>query len=216
MYTTWGWLNDNEFRDTDQALTWITEVAKVKTIALQIGQFPANVPDRCRAFGLKVALWGSPDSNDQAALDAAQAEGYMPQVEGFYEYERARDNLINGVGQGLSLATVTTLSGFENFITRPDGSSSTAEVEVFIANGCTRAWVECYKQGGSSHFPISKMEWSAHHRGFPYFSPLIGLYWDVDVDEYQPELAAFGKQVGAYTAETMRPVDRVKFGALGT
>lgn len=216
MFTTWGWMNDSDFRDHPEQMAQKMWSAGVKTVCLQIGQFDSAIPGILRAVGHKVCLWGSPDSNDQAALDNAQADGYMPQVEGLYEYERARDNLVNGVGQGLDLAVVTTNSGFDTFFTRPDGSSTTREAEIFIASGCTRAVVECYKQGGPSHFPISKMAWSANHRGFPYFTPLIGLYWDVDVDEYQPDLAEYGKNVGAYTAETMRPIDWAKFSALGT
>lgn len=217
MFTTWGWTSDSEFRDTDQALDWIVNIAKCRTIALQIGQFPANVPDRCRAYGLKIVLWGSPDAGDRAALVAAGADGYMPQIEGPYEYQRTRDNLAAGFGNEVEhVAIVTTLSGLDTFTTRPSGESTTVEAETLISYGCTHGWVECYKQGGPSHFPISKMAWSLEHRGMPFFSPLIGLYWDVDVDEYQPDVAQYGKRVGAYTAETMRPIDRVKFGALGT
>lgn len=216
MFTTWGWMTEPQWRDSNEGLQWVTQVCKVRTIALQIGQFAPDVPDRCRAFGLKVVLWGSPDPGDREALARAEADGYMPQIEGPSEYQRARDNLAAGIGAGLHLATVSTLSGYDTYTTRPSGESTTVESETLISYGCTHTWVECYAQGGPSHFPISKMQWSAGHRGIPYFSPLIGLYWDVPVSTYQPEVDAFGKQVGAYTAETMRPVDRVDFGALGT
>lgn len=210
MFTTWGFMVDEDFKNVEVIGQKMFN-AGVKTVALQIGQYPPDIPDRLRAFGFKICLWGSPGSSDAQALSDAQADGYLLQVEGPYEYEAALNNLNTGVGHGLSLATVTTLAGFETFQTRPDGSSTTVEVEEFIKVGCTRAWVECYKQGGSSHFPVSKMAWSAEHRGFPYFSPLIGLYWDVPVSDYMPDLAAYGKQCGAYTAETMRPVDWYDF-----
>lgn len=213
MFTAWGWQTDSDFRNVEVIGQRMFN-AGVKTVALQIGQFPPDVPNRLRAFGFKICLWGSPSANDAQAITDAVADGYLLQVEGIYEYQRALENLQNGIGAGLSLATVTTLAGFETFTSRPDGSSTTVEVEEFIKLGCTRAWVECYKQGGSSHFPISRMAWSASHRGFPYFSPLIGLYWDVYVAEYQPDLGAYGKQCGAYTAETMRPIDWYDFGNL--
>lgn len=216
LFTTWGWMVDAEFRDTDQALKWMRDIAEGRTIALQIGQYAPDVPDRCRAYGFKVALWGSPTSEDQQALIDAEADGYMPQIEGPWEYLRAIENLEAGFGEGLSRSIVTTLAGFDTFTTLPNGESSTVEAERIKATGVTHCWVECYKQGGPSHFPISKLEWSLKHRGMPHFSPLIGLYWDVPVSDYQPEVDSFGKQVGSYTAETMRPIDRVAFGALGT
>jgi hypothetical protein len=216
MFTTWGWMSDAEYRDTDQALAWIRDIAQCRIIGLQIGQYAPDVPDRCRAYGFKVALWGSPDSIDQQALIDAEADAYIPQIEGPHEYDRCIANLQAGYGEGLSRSIVTTLSGLDHFITLPSGQSSTVEAEAIKATGVTHGWVECYKQGGPSHFPISKMRWSLGHRGIPHFSPLIGLYWDVPVSDYQPEVDAYGKQVGSYTAETMRLVDRVAFGQLGT
>ena len=40
--------------------------AGIRTIALQGGQFTGRDAQRCRDKGLKVAVWGSPSSNDQA------------------------------------------------------------------------------------------------------------------------------------------------------
>src|SRR3989304_1957433 len=147
MFTTWGHWNDwqTEVEVREIASKMFNGGNGIKTVALQIGQYESWVPDIYREFGIKIALWGSPSGDDQAAIDAANADGYALQVEGLYEYERARENLINGVGAGISRATVTTLAGFENFLTRPDGSSSTTEVEGFIESGCTRAIVEGYK-----------------------------------------------------------------------
>ena len=97
----------------------------------------------------------------------------------------------------------------------------TAEVKILRDLGLTHAWLEVYKQGGPDHFPISKMAWAAQHAGFAASNPVLGLYWDVPVSDYRPpedpvSLDAYGKQVGAWLAETMRPVDWTDFGKLGT
>lgn len=187
--------------------------AGVKTVALQIGTYAPDVPDRLRAFGFKIALWGIPGSEDRQALLDARADGYIPQIEGPSQYVGARNNLDAGVGRGLSISTVTTLAGLETYTTLPDGSTSTLEVEELKRLGCTHAIVECYKQDpNDAHFPISKMMWTAEtKRGFPYSNPIVGLYWDVPLSVYQPDLASWGRQIGAYTAETMRPIDWADF-----
>lgn len=215
MYTTWGWLTDADFRNVD-VIAQRMKLAGVKTVGLQIGQYPPEIIPRLRAYGFYIFLWGSPDASDNLVIERDRPDGYMPQIEGPYEAQRAIANIEAGYGQGISLAIVTTLSGLDNFIQLPDGSMSTVEAEKLKAAGCTHGWVECYKQGGPSHFPISKMEWGLKQRGIPHFSPLIGLYWDVPVSDYMPDLAPFGKQMGAYTAETMRPEDWIAFAQLGT
>lgn len=206
--TAWGWTTDSNFRNVDPIANIMFD-AGIKTVALQIGQFSPDVPDRLRAFGFKIALWGRADSGDAQALINAKADGYIPQIEGPYEWIAAINNLNAGVGSNLSRSIVTTLAGLETYINLSDGSQSTEEVEELKSLGITHAWVECYKQDGDGtvHFPISKMMWSAKRRGIPYANPLIGLYWDVPVSTYQPDLAVFGRQIGCYTAETMRPID---------
>lgn len=210
MFTTWGFM----------ASQWTVESigqrmfdAGVKTVCLQIGQFSPDVPERLRAFGFKIALWGIPSGDDAQELLDANADGYMPQIEGPSQAINAINNLKSGVGAGLSLSTVTTLAGLETFVTLPSGQGSTFEVEELKAAGCTHAWLECYKQDPNDvHFPISKMVGEANRRGFPYKNPLVGLYWDVPLSTYEPDISNWGKQVGAYTAETMRyPVDWIDF-----
>lgn len=217
VFTAWGPVTDWRTTADFDVFCQRCVAAKVRTVVMQIGQFLPWQPDRLRGWGLKVALWGLPQAIDQQALQDAKAEGYMPQIEGPYQYLTAVDNLAKGYGHGLSISTVTTLAGIETFTTRPDGAMTTIEAEKLISLGCTHALVECYRQDGDgkTHFPISKMMWSAQHRGIPYADPIIGLYWDVPVSTYQPDLAAHGTRVGAYTSETMRPVDWQDFGKLG-
>lgn len=226
LFTAWGWATDSRFRDRPPSILASLRAAKARAIGLQIGHFQAWVPGWLRELGFKVVLWGSPGDGDAEAVASHGADGYMPQIEGASEFvaavralERLRD-----VRPATRVATVTTLAGLENFIRRPDGSSSTTEVEELIDLGCTHAFVETYKQGGPSHFPVSRMMWSAKHRGFPFFSSVLGLYHDVPVSAYvepddpNPEVVQLhdldANRLGAWLAETMRSQDCAAFGAL--
>lgn len=226
MFTSWGWRDDAQYRDNDEALQRMKQ-AGVKTVALQIGQYLPGDPARVRAYGMKVALWGRADSNDQEALTTAHADGYIAQIEGQYEYEDAIRNLEAGVGEGLSLSVVTTLAGLQTFIrlppttAHPEGKLTTVETERLIQAGVTHAWVECYIQDGGVHFPIANMMWAAAQRGLDYANPLIGLYHETPVDAYRPptdpgSLDSYGKQIGAYLSEGMTPQNWIDFARLGT
>lgn len=213
IWTAWGWL-DPSWQNVEAKGQELFEMG-VKTVALQIGQFDSTVPSRLREFGFKIALWGIPSSMDASALADSQADGYIPQVEGPYQYIAAINNLEAGVGEGLSLSIVTTLSGLGTFTTigqPPNSKLTTLEAEKLKAAGCTHAWVECYKQDPNDvHFPISKMQFSAKQKGIEFFNPLVGLYWDIPLSVYEPDLNNFGRQIGAYTYETMRPIDKLDF-----
>ena len=217
VFTSWGWLTDSDFRNVE-VIAGRMAAARVGTVALQIGMFPEDVPDRLRAFGFDIALWGEAGSGDAEALDDADADGYIPQVEGIYQYRNALANLEARVGVGLSLSTVTTLAGLETFATRPDGTadgeSTTVEVEELIDVGCTHAWVECYT-GDMRPLDVSHFMWSAKHRGIYHANPLIGLARsDVFVSTYQPDIDSYGRQIGTYLAEPMRAIDWQAVGAL--
>lgn len=230
MFTSWGWFSDARYRDNDEALQDM-RAAGVKTVALQIagGQplYNPDVPGRCRAFGMKVALWGRAAPGDAECLALAKADGYMPQIEGPGEYDDAIAQLEAGTGTGLSLSTITTLGAMVDFIwlppttKYPNGKISTVQCERLKELGMTHAWVECYIQDGGAHFPISTMMWSADQRGFPWFNPVIGLYHETQVSAYRPlsdpnTLDSYGKQVGAYLSEGMIPQNWVDFAELGT
>lgn len=212
VFTSWGWRNDWRTEDDQHAIMRKFVEAGVGTVALQIGMFPPEIPSRIRSYGCKVALWGSPNAGDAQALDEADADGYLPQIEGPYEYAHTITNLEVGVGAGLSISTVTTLAGLETFIRRPDGTpdgaSTTAEVEELNALGCTHAWVECYT-GDMVPRDVSDLLWSAGHRGFYHANPVPGLAGreNVYVSTYQPDIDPYGRQVGFYLAEPMRPID---------
>ena len=122
MFTSWGWFSDARYRDNDEALQDM-RAAGVKTVALQIagGQplYNPDVPGRCRAFGMKVALWGRAAPGDAECLALAKADGYMPQIEGPGEYDDAVAQLAAGTGAGLSLSTITTLGAMTDFIWLP-------------------------------------------------------------------------------------------------
>jgi len=225
MFTSWGWFSDSDYRDNDTAINRMV-TAGVKTVFLQIGNFGPDVPSRCRAHGLKVVLWGTPQASDVEALALARADGYCPQIEGPEEYRNALNNFQAGVGQGISRTTVTTLYGFNTFTRRPptklfpEGELTTAEYEA-MREFCTHGWIECYVQDGGAHFPINKMMFAAQQRGFDYYNPLIGLWNNTEIEAYRPAvdpntLNSYGKQVGAYLAEGMTPGNWVGFAALGT
>lgn len=225
MTTAWGWFADSDYRDNDNALRRMVE-AGVKTVLLQIGQFAPPVPSRCRAFGLKVGLWGTPQPGDAEALALARADGYLPQVETPDEFRRALENFQAGFGQGMSRSVFTTLYGFNTFTRRPptelypEGQLTTEEYEA-IRPFCTHALVECYVQDGGAHFPVSKMMWDAPRRGFDYSNPAIGLWNETAVSAYRPAedpntLNSYGRQVGVYLSEGMTPGNWVELKALGT
>ena len=147
VFTSWGWRTDGDFINVE-VIGRRMEEARVGTVALQIGLFGADVPARLRAFGFKIALWGEPDSRDAEALAHAEADGYLPQIEGPSQYESALNNLKTGVGAGMSRAVVCTVWSFDTWTSRPDGTadgeSTTVEVEGLVEAGVTMAYVECY------------------------------------------------------------------------
>lgn len=201
MYTAHGWLLDTDFRDTDNFLRQSAD-AGVGSIGLQGGMFLADTADRCRAYGFDVFVWGSADSRDADYIAMAKADGYVPQVEGYYEWERAVANLESGVGAGLSLSIVTTNAGLQTFIGRPDGNggmeSTTVEAERLIAAGCSHAQVECYYADMTprSADGCERILWDTEHRGMYYVSPVMS-YTGINVP------TRYGRQVGVFLAEPM-------------
>lgn len=225
MTTAWGWFSDSDYRDNDNALKRMRD-AGVKTVLLQIGQYEPDVPARCRAFGFKVALWGTPQTGDQEAISLSRADGYMPQVETPDEYRRALANFQAGYGQGISRSVFTTLYGFNNLTRRPptqlhpEGELTTEEYEA-MREYCTHGLIECYIQDGGAHFPIKNMMFAAMQRGFDYYNPAIGLWNEASIASYRPPddpntLNSFGRQIGVYLSEGMTPVNWVELKALGT
>jgi hypothetical protein len=211
IYTAWGWQVDwRTPQDINMILSkWAS--SGFGTVALQIGMFPVQIPDAVRSFGMDVALWGEADSRDGVALENADAEGYIPQIEGVSQYQNTINNLQAGIGQGLSLSTVTTLSGIDTFIRRPNGTPegelTTVQVETLVDLGLTHASLECYT-GDMRPIDVGDFVWSAHHRGFYHVDPVMGLARpDVFVSSYQPDIDAHGKQFGSYLAEPMRDID---------
>jgi len=199
-WTAWAWTADSAWRDTDEGLRKPVD-AGVRTVALQGGQADATVADRCRAYGLHVAMWGVADSRDEQWLNQLKAEAYIPQIEGLYQYQSAIGNLRAGVGVGLSISTVTTLDGLGGYIFRSDGSQTRVGTEALIAAGCTHAFTECYGEVGPVYGDVARMmDSTTRLNGFYHANPLIGTYWDWTPSMYN--LSAYGRQFGFYLAET--------------
>jgi hypothetical protein len=210
MYTSWGWQVDSDWRDTNAGIQRCVE-AGINTIALQGGQFNGAQAERCRAAGLKVAVWGSPSSEDANYLTLAGAEGYIPQIESTDEYNRCVVNLTQGVGRGLSIAMVTTLSGLDTYTSRnvgtPQEHPTTVQTGVLATLGCTHAQIECYL-GDMSPGNIEQLMFTATRwRGLYYTAPVIGLGGNQAVGEYQPPIDAYGRRFGVYLGEPMRAID---------
>ena len=200
--------------------------ARVGTVALDasrdpdgVGMFDADVPGKLRDAGFDVALWAPrPRPSDRAALADAEAEGYIPQVEGAEDYRNTIENLEAGIGAGLSLSIVTTLFGLDTFTSRPDGTvdgeQTTVQVEELVDAGCTHAWVECYT-GDMRPKDVGREIGEAGRRGIYHREPAIGLSRpDVFVETYKPDLDSYGRRVAAYLAETMRDIDWAAVNAL--
>lgn len=210
MFTSWGWQVDSVWRDSDEGINRCV-AAGVKTILLQGGLFSARDAQRCKDQGLRVAVWGSPSSNDQSYINLAAAEGYVVQTETPDEYTRSVHNLTAGVGKGLSIAMVTTFGGLTTYTSRnvgtPQEHPTTVETEVLAQLGCTRAFIECYL-GDMSPAPVDQLMFTGTRwRGLYYAQPVIGLGGNYGVDAYQPAIDAYGRQFGVYLAEPMRPID---------
>ncbi len=222
MFTAWGWFSDSQYRDNDEALQRM-RAAGVKTVALQVGQFAPTVPDRCRAFGFKVALWGSPQTGDGEAVTVARADGYIAQIETPDEYQRALESFQAGAGAGVSRSLITTLYGLNTYTRRepttqyPEGQITTVEYES-LRPFVTHAFIETYVQDGGAHFPISKMMWAANQRGIDHANPTPGLWRETSLGVYggAGELDAWGRQCGAYLSEGMTPGNWTELGRLGT
>jgi hypothetical protein len=211
MYTSWGFAVDSEWRDTDAGIDRCV-AAGIKTIALQGGQYTTYDAGRCHNKGLQVAVWGSPSSGDANYLKLAQADGYLIQVETPDEYNHAVQNRLAGVGDGLSLAMVTTFGGLLTYTSRnvgtPQEHPTTVETERLAALGVTHAQVECYA-GDMSPMSVSQMMFTGTQwRGLYYSKPIMGLGGGpYGVDSYQPDIDAYGRQFGVYLGEPMRAVD---------
>ena len=226
VFTSWGWRIDwREDRDADKLIATMV-AARVGTVALDasrdadgVGMFDEDVPGKLRDAGFDVCLWAPrPRPSDRAALDDAESTGYIPQVEGAEDYRNTIENLEAGIGTGLSLSTVTTLSGLDTFIRRPDGTedgeSTTVQVEELVDAGCTHAWVECYT-GDMRPVDVDRQMFQAAHCGIYHAEPAIGLSRpDVYVETYMPALERFGRRVAAYLAEPMRDIDWAAVKAL--
>lgn len=197
MYTSHGWLLDSKWRDTDEALRMAQDCG-VGTIALQGGMFLPGTGKRCHDYGFDVAVWGIADSRDPEWIDMADADGYIPQIEGMYQFNSALANLQAGVGRGLSLSVVTTNAGLDHFIQRPNGSGgfedTTEEHEALVAAGCTHAQVECY-WSDMSPIKYQQMVSNTEHRGFYHITPCLS-YLDIIPTTY-------GRQVAVFLGEPM-------------
>lgn len=212
MYLSWGPMLDSTWRDSDAGLRKCVE-AGMKTVAFQGGQFLPIHAQWARNLGLKVAVWGSPSSQDATWLQQSGAEGYIPQVETPDEYRNAVHNLTSGVGSGLSIAMVTTFGGLYTYTSRNVGAvnehPTTVETEVLAEAGCTHAQVECY-MGDMTPMSVEQMMFTGEHwRGIYYSKPVIGLAGrpEHSVASYQPAIDAYGRQFGVYLGEPMRAVD---------
>jgi hypothetical protein len=196
MYTSHGWQLDSGWRNDDKLR--MAQDCGVGTIALQGGMFLDDTGDRCRDFGFDVAVWGSPDTRDAAEIARADAKGYIPQIEGKYEFDRAVAMLQAGTGAGLSLSCVTTNAGLDTFIQRPDGKGgyedSTEQVELLMTLGLTHAQVECYWADMSPN-NVGVMVSNATHRGFYHITPCLS-YLDIHATTY-------GRQVAVFLGEPM-------------
>lgn len=223
IYTTWGFTGDWVADDT---VFRNIVAAGIKTIGLQGGQYGPDVPSRARAHGLKTFLWGRARPQDKDDLIVGRFDGYAPQTEGPGEHVDAMASLRSGAGEGLSLGVVTTLGAYTTFIRKPptqnhpEGKLTTVECEELKSVGVNYAHVEVYKQEGP-HFPISNMMWAADQRGFEWFDPLLGLYWETSIDVYRPASDPFsldqrGRQLGFYMAEGFTPQNWLEVAALGT
>jgi hypothetical protein len=216
VFTSWGWRTDGDFINVEVIARRMQE-ARVGTVALQIGLFDADVPGRLRAFGFDIALWGEPDSRDAEALASAEADGYLPQIEGPSQYESALNNLRTGVGAGMSRAVVATMWSFDTWTSRPDGTadgeSTTVEVEQLVEAGVTMAFVECYTGDMRPSNVLAEM-FEANHRGFHHALPTVGLARPGVYSMADYDVARYGRQIGVYLAEPMVAADWQAVGAL--
>jgi hypothetical protein len=217
QYTSWGWMVDSDWRDTDAGIKRTVD-AGFKTIAIQGGQFKGTDAQRCRNYGLKVAVWGSPSAEDANYLTLADADGYITQIESPDEYLHSVQNLTAGVGRGLSIAMITTLAGLYTYTSRNTGTPqehpTTVETEVLAGLGCTHAQIECYA-GNMAPMSVEQMMFTAERwRGLYYTVPCIGLNGTQAVSDYQPALDPYGRRFGCYLGEPMRAVDWQAIGAL--
>lgn len=192
MYTSHGWLLDTDWRDNDSKLK-MAQDAGVGTIALQGGMFLPDTGDRCRDYGFDVAVWGRADSRDPDYIEMADAQGYIPQVEGKYEFDDALGNLQAGVGRGLSLSVVTTNAGFDTFESRPDGKGGTEDTTLqyreLEAVGVTHAQVECYLFD-MTPADVGRMVSNTDHRGFYHITPCLS-YLGIGPSGYGRQIAVF-------------------------
>ena len=69
-----------------------------------------------------------------------------------------------------------------------------------------------YAQTGWPRGDVGIMMNQAKIYGAPHANPVLGLYWDVDLGAYN--LTGWGRQIGVWLAETMRPVDWAALKAL--
>ncbi len=207
IFTSHGWALDSKFR-TDEALR-LMQNAGVGAVGLQGGMFLDDTGDRIRDYGMDVFIWGSANSRDQAYIDQAGATGYMPQVEGKYEYDSAFANFVAGVGKNISRSIVTTNASFDTFIRRPNGTvegeSTTEQAEALIKLGITNAHVECYL-ADMTPVDVDNMVWQSKHRGIYYVHPCLS-YLGI-------ESTKFGRQVSVFLAEPMSDAQYLQLKAL--
>lgn len=193
-FTAWGF--------QDHAESWPEELsdqcveAGVGTILIQIGEADPAVADPFHRKGVKVALWGVAGSDDAAALDAFNAAGYVPQIEGPGQRDAALASLRASVGAGLSIAIVTTFSSLE------DGATWFPQL---AAAGANHLLVECYRSDGPNQGDVPRMMWQAKQYGWPLADPIVGLYGGVTLDQY--DLTGQGRDWGWWLCEDTEPSD---------
>ncbi len=215
LFTAWGptqdWRLDADFK---RFLAKVVD-AQIPTIALQIGMFPDHYPDLVRDTGRHLVLWTPfAADGDGDALARAEAEGYVPQAETSSENAWALRQFQLGVGAGISRSVVGAPSAFNTFISRPDGTAdgeqTTQEMEDLIDAGCTHMFVECYTGDMQARVVSSEMNAMTRWRGLYHGNPVAGLAGrpDVFLSNYEATgLDVYGRQVGVYLAEPLRPVD---------
>ena len=192
-FTAWGFQNSTFSAD---GLAEQLTATGVRSIAIQIGQADSAVAAAFHARGIAVYLWGIPSPEDQAALQALGADGYIAQVEEDPQYHALLRNLANGVGTGLPRAVVTN---FEGINATREGILTPERMAPLAAAGLTTAFVECYLQHDPIHRDLPRMTNQAHIYGWANAVPVIGLWGGVRLNRY--DLSAFGRDWGFYNVE---------------
>jgi hypothetical protein len=145
------------------------------------------------------------------ALKDFHADGWIPQIEDDPQYFALIPHLEAGVGEHLPRAIVTN---FEDINKTREGVPTPERMKTLTDAGITTAFVECYLQTGDPvHRELDRMIDAAYGYGWHMAIPVIGLYWDVRVRDY--DMRKHERAWGFYYVEGVAYDDWPAIGAVG-